>query len=121
MEIIAGSGRQILGLFVAFSLLGLTVWKLRGSGTPEKWPLKWSENFLKKTFWGRALNTKGLARERALETVERLALTTHHTLHILRLRDRELLVATHPQGCTLLDTAPTQKASPDPLARGAGA
>lgn len=106
MEIIAGSGRQILGLFVVFSLLGLTVWKLRGSGTPLK------------AIWGRALTSKGVARERALETVERLALTPHHTLHVLRLRDREILVATHPQGCILLDAPPAHK---EPLARGAGA
>ncbi len=118
MDIIAGSGRQILGLFVVFSLLGFTVWKLRGSGTPIWWPRTWRENFLNKAILGRAFTTRGLARDRALETVERLALTPQHTLHVLRLRDTEILVATHPQGCTLLDTSPAHK---DLMARGAGA
>ena len=117
MDIIAGSGRQILGLFVVFSLLGFTVWKLRGSAAP----IRWGETLLKKAIWRRALNTKGLARQRALETIERLPLTPQHTLHVLRLREREILVATHPHGCTLLDTAPTHKASSDLMARGAGA
>ena len=116
MDIIAGSGRQILGLFVVFSLLGLTVWKLRGS----RKPIRWGENFFKKAIWGKALN-KGLAKQRALETIERLALTPQHTLYVLRLRDRELLVVTHPQGCTLLDTTRAREAPPDLLARGAGA
>jgi hypothetical protein len=117
MDIIAGSGRQILGLFVVFSLLGLTVWKLRGNAAP----IRWGEILLKKAIWRRALNTKGLARQRALETIERLPLTPQHTLYVLRLRDREMLVATHPQGCTLLNTGPAPEASPDLLARGAGA
>ena len=117
MDIIIGSGRQILGLFVVFSLLGVTVWKLRGSGTP----IKLAQSFLNKAMFRRALSNKGLARQRALETVERVALTPQHTLHVLRLRDREMLVATHPQGCTLLHAASIHEESPDVLARGAGA
>jgi hypothetical protein len=111
VDIIAGSGRQLLGLLVVFSLLGLTVWKLgqlRGSWS-------WKEILLKKALSGKVLGTKVFTGERALQRVERLALTPQHTLHVLRLHDREMLVATHPQGCTLLDTAPA------PAARGAGA
>jgi hypothetical protein len=46
--------------------------------------------------------------------VERLALTPQHTLHIVRINGREVLVATHPQGCSVVTPAAEQ-------ARGAGA
>jgi hypothetical protein len=113
MDIVAGSGRQLLGLLVVFSLLGLTVWKLGRFRVGS--PVRWSEILWKKAFSGKVLGSKSLAGERALERVERLALTPQHTLHVLRLHGREMLVATHPQGCTLLDSAPS------PTARGVGA
>ena len=117
MDIIAGSGRQILGLFAVFSLLGLTVWKLRGAATP----MRLGQSFLKKAMFRRVLNAKGLTRQRAIETVERMALTPQHTLHVLRLRDQEMLVATHPQGCTLLHTKQAHEDSSTAMAHRAGA
>jgi len=114
MEIIAGSGRQLPALLVVFSLLGLTVWKLgwtRGNQSPSRW----KEILLKNAFAGKVFASKSFAGERSLQRIERLALTPQHTLHVLRLHDQELLVATHPQGCTLLDS--TQA----PAARGVGA
>jgi flagellar biogenesis protein FliO len=41
-------------------------------------------------------------RPRSLEPVERLSLTQQHSIHLVRIHGRELLVATHPHGCTLL-------------------
>ncbi|MBI3679859.1 MAG: flagellar biosynthetic protein FliO [Acidobacteria bacterium] len=38
-----------------------------------------------------------------LETVDRVHLTPQHSLHLVRFRDRGLLVAVHQRGCTLLD------------------
>lgn len=43
---------------------------------------------------------------RALETAGRLALTPQHSLHLVRMGDRALLVAVHSTGCTLLESAP---------------
>ncbi|MDX2121769.1 MAG: flagellar biosynthetic protein FliO [Gemmatimonadota bacterium] len=40
--------------------------------------------------------------ERSLEAVERLRLSPQHTLVVVRAGERLLLVATHPQGCSLL-------------------
>jgi len=37
--------------------------------------------------------------------LERLALTPQHTLHLVRIQGREVLVATHPQGCSVVTTA----------------
>jgi flagellar biogenesis protein FliO len=39
---------------------------------------------------------------KSLAAVERVALTPQHALHLVRTRNRELLIATHPQGCSLL-------------------
>ena len=39
-----------------------------------------------------------------LESIERLTLTATHSLHLVRIGEREVVVATHPQGCTLLNT-----------------
>jgi Flagellar biosynthesis protein, FliO len=109
MDTFAEYGRQILSLIAVFSLLGLTVWKLgRHRGTV-------SMARLRSTFW----KPKDRSRDRVLEPVERLALTPQHVLHVVRFRGTEMLVATHPQGCTLLDREqgrPAQLAS-----RGAGA
>ena len=41
-------------------------------------------------------------KNRSLASAERLALTPQHALHLVRCNGRELLVATHPQGCSLL-------------------
>ena len=42
---------------------------------------------------------------RRLESMERLALAPHHTLHLVRLDDRTILVAESPAGLTLVDGA----------------
>jgi flagellar biogenesis protein FliO len=39
-----------------------------------------------------------------LEVIDGLTLTPHHSLHLVRLADRVLLVGLSPQGCSLLDT-----------------
>jgi len=39
---------------------------------------------------------------RQLESVDRLALTPQHALHLVRVAGRDVLIATHPQGCALL-------------------
>jgi len=39
-----------------------------------------------------------------LEVVDRLALTPHHSLHLVRLADRTLLIGLSPNGCNLLES-----------------
>jgi flagellar biogenesis protein FliO len=82
---VAGTLRQVFSVLLVFSLLGLALWKLRRPGSPIG------------SLW-----RKAAGGARALETVERLALTPQHALHLVRVHGREFLVATHPQGCTLL-------------------
>ncbi len=49
--------------------------------------------------------TKGKKGRRKLECLERLPLAPQHTLHLVRLGERVLLLASSPAGCTLLETA----------------
>jgi flagellar biogenesis protein FliO len=92
--------RQIFSVLLVFALLGALVWALRRNGRI---------GFL----------TTALARKRvqgntrAMIAVERLALTPNHTLHIVRVNGREVLVATHPQGCSIVtpELTPAERAA----------
>jgi flagellar biogenesis protein FliO len=79
------ASRQVVSVLLVFSLLGLALWKLRRPGNSIG------------SLW-----RKPSGDARALETVGRLALTPQHALHLVRVHGREMVVATHPQGCTLL-------------------
>ena len=45
--------------------------------------------------------------ERRLEVLERVPLTAQHALHLVRVSDRTVLIATAPSSCTLLDAGIT--------------
>ena len=78
--------RQVASVLLVFGLLGTALWLLRRGGAASIGSL------LRRT----QLRTK------SLEPVERLALTPQHSIHLVRIHGRELLVATHPHGCTVL-------------------
>jgi flagellar biogenesis protein FliO len=79
--------RQTLAVLFVFGLLGAAVWKLRAGGI--------------------SLPRKASGR---LESVGRIALTAQHAVHLVRIDGREIVVATHPQGCSLLATHPEANA-----------
>jgi flagellar biogenesis protein FliO len=81
--------RQLLSVLLVFSLLGTALWLLRRGG--------------RISFQGPA-RTRVQANTRSIVAVERLVLTPQHTLHIVRVNGREILVATHPQGCAVVTT-----------------
>lgn len=41
-----------------------------------------------------------------LQVIDRLVLTPHHSVHLIRLADRTLLIGLSPSGCNLLETSP---------------
>jgi flagellar biosynthetic protein FliO len=61
------------------------------------------------------LRTRGMASFRLggrasgsakrLQVIERLPLTASHSLHLVRMADRVLLIGVAPSGCTLLDAS----------------
>jgi flagellar biogenesis protein FliO len=73
--------RQVSAVMLVFALLGATL--RRGAS------------------WRFARGLRSSAA-RSLEAVERLALTPQHSLHLVKIGGREVVVATYPQGCVLL-------------------
>ena len=49
---------------------------------------------------------------RRLEVLERVSLTPQHALHLVRVSDRTVLIATAPSACTLLDGPVALEPSP---------
>jgi flagellar biogenesis protein FliO len=70
--------RQMLSVLIVLALLGAAVWRLRTT---------------------RGIGLKESSR---LKSAGRLALTAQHAVHLVRVDGREMVVATHPQGCSLL-------------------
>jgi flagellar biogenesis protein FliO len=82
MEVI----QQTLVVVFVLGLLGATVYWLRGQGIAR-------------------FNGKGAVRggARRMQTIERLPLSPQHSLHLVNIGGRTLLIAVSPGGCSLLD------------------
>jgi len=78
--------QQVLSIVFVLALLGGTLWWLRHKGVAV---------FTMKTGGGKGA--------RSMKVVERLALTPQHSLHLVRVGDRTLLIAASPNGCSILD------------------
>lgn len=78
--------QQTLVVVFVLGLLGATLYWLRGQGMAR--------------FGGRAVVRGG---GRHMQTIERLPLGPQHSLHLVNLDGRTLLIAVSPQGCALLD------------------
>jgi flagellar biosynthetic protein FliO len=85
---------QMSAVAGVLTLLALTLWFLRKRGLAHGGPLRGKP-------------------ARRLECLERLPLSPQHTLHLVRMGDTSLLVASSPHGCSLLHSSPTQRASMD--------
>ena len=84
--------RQLLAVALVLALTGAAVWTLRRRPIGPV-----ASHALLRLRWPR---TPGAQQ---LERIGRLALTPQHTLHLVRIQGRELVVATHPHGCSILD------------------
>ncbi|HET9319993.1 MAG TPA: flagellar biosynthetic protein FliO [Bryobacteraceae bacterium] len=77
--------QQFLAVFLVLGLLGAALWLLRSRGLAR---------------FG------GLARRKStrhLESIARLPLTPHHSVHLVRVSDHAVLLALSPSGCTLVE------------------
>lgn len=76
--------RQMLAVSAVLVLLGASLWWLRRRGLVRR-------------------VSEG-SRKHALQSVERLMLSPQHSVHLVRLAGRGLLVGTSPAGCAVLET-----------------
>lgn len=102
--------RQLLSVLLVFALLGGALFVLRRGGLGA---LRGS------LLTGVLRNSLAKPRVKSLVSIEKLALTPQHSLHLVRLQGRDIVVATHPQGCALLTEIPNEV--PNDVARSAGA
>ncbi len=79
--------QEVLAVLVVLGLLGGALYWLRAQGMAR---------FKVKGF-GRTVN-------RQMRSIEQLRLTPQHSLHMVKVGDRILLVALSPGGCSLLNT-----------------
>ena len=77
---------QILAVLFVLGLLGGTLLLLRGKGMVR--------------FSGMGVKRSGGKR---MQSLERLPLTPQHSLHLISVSGRVLLIAVSPGGCTVLD------------------
>ena len=79
--------QQTLVVVFVLGLLGGTLYWLRGKGVAR-------------------FNTKGMGRgaARRLQSIERLALTPQHSLHLVNVGGRTILIAVSPGGCSVLES-----------------
>jgi flagellar biogenesis protein FliO len=81
--------RQALGVLIALGVLGGALWWLRRKGIAQFAPV-----------------TRGGGKTRSMKVVERLALTPQHSLHLVQVGERTILVASFPGGCARVDSNP---------------
>jgi flagellar biogenesis protein FliO len=80
--------RQILGVMAVFGLLAATLWWLRRRGLAQ---------------------VPGLVQRRktrVLTIVDRVPLAPAHSLHLVRMADRAILLTVSPSGCQVLESSP---------------
>lgn len=78
--------QPMLAVLFVLALLGGTLYWLRSKGIAR-------------------FGVQGLSRggERRMQSIERLPLTAQHSLHLVSVGGRTLLIAVSPGGCSLLD------------------
>jgi flagellar biogenesis protein FliO len=91
---------QIGMVLLVFALLGALLWFTKRRGLAS-FPL----------------GGRRARNGRRLEVLERVPLTAQHALHLVRVADRTVLIATAPSSCTLLDAPVTLESSSASLSR----
>lgn len=76
--------RPILAIAFVLALLGAALLALRQGTSPLR------------------VLRSGRQPERGFKVIERIALTPQHSLHIVRAGAEEWILATHPQGCSVI-------------------
>ena len=79
---------QTIAVFFVLLLLAATLWLLRRRGLAS---------------FNTAI-TKRLSKQKLMQVVERVPLTANHSLHLVRIQDRVILIGVSPSGCQQIDS-----------------
>jgi len=79
---------QFLPAALVIALLAAAVWALKRA-----------------SFGGFSLPVRAASRNRLLEPLDRLTLSPQHTLHVVGVGGRRILIVVHPSGCSVVDSA----------------
>jgi flagellar biosynthetic protein FliO len=80
--------QQLLAVALVLGALATLLWALKRKG------------------WVRPRISSSRDAQTQLEVISRLALTPQHSVHLIRLADRVLLVGLSPSGCNVLESGP---------------
>ena len=80
--------QQLAMVVLVLALLAGLLWTLRNRGLASF-----------------RLGARASGPTKRLQVIERLPLTASHSLHLVRMADRVLLIGVAPSGCTLLDAS----------------
>ena len=86
--------QQTVAVFVVLALLVVTLWFLRSKGLAR----------LRVSLPGR------LSGRRLMQVIERVPLTAQHSLHLVRVQDRVILIGVSPSGCNGIESFPASSA-----------
>jgi flagellar biosynthetic protein FliO len=89
--------QQLLAIALVLGALCAAVWALKRKG------------------WASVRVGASRNGQKRLEAIDRLVLTPHHSVHLIRVADRTLLVGLSPNGCNLLETSPASSLAPREL------
>ena len=78
--------QQVLAVVAVLALLGGALWWLRRKGVAQF-----------------TVRGPGAGKTKSMRVVERLALTPQHSLFLVRVAGRTMLIAASPGGCSILD------------------
>jgi flagellar protein FliO/FliZ len=94
--------QQFLAVFLVLGLLLAALWLLRHPGLARFVP-------------GRFVPGLGPAgKQRRMQVLERVALDTRHSLHLVALNDSLIVVGVSPSGCRRIATVPADAATVAP-------
>jgi flagellar biogenesis protein FliO len=85
--------RQLAAAALVCGLLGVLLWRLRRGGF-------------------RGVLASAGSRGRRIQSMERLALGAQHSLHLVRIGEQALLLASFPSGCALIASFPWRDVEP---------
>jgi hypothetical protein len=93
---------QSIGILAVFTLLGFTLWWLKKKGAIQ------IAGFLP----SRRTARRARGGERLLERVDCLQLSTTHSLTLVRMADRGILVGVSPSGFCIVESSPWKSIQP---------